>query len=694
MASLLELLGADSFRSAAHARAARTIADFPGDLVHLAKTRGKEALVQIEGIGAKLADKIVEFATTGTIAEVAKLQEQVPAGIVPLLKVSGLGPKTVRMLWQEAGVTDLAGLHRVIADGSILALPRMGAKAVEKIRGALAVQADAAERTRLGPAYAIAQAIVTRLRGMKGAAAVEFAGSLRRGRESVGDLDILLATDDAQVMERARQVFCTMPGVVAVLARGETRCTVQMDARFPSRWDPPAPRSEALEAGSADETELDVADVTAAAAEAAAPPKPAAAGGKTIQADLKLVPRGAFGAALLYFTGSKDHNVKLRQRALDRELTLNEYGVFPEDRATKEPPQKRGIAPLAALTEAEVYAALGMAWVPPELREGSGEVEVYSVEEDAAAAGGTLSGSEIGGGGTAKKSSKASSGAKVTASKTGITRVKKNAAAAEAAPPRRLPPDLVSFGDIKCELHAHTTASDGSFSIVELATAAKARGFHTIAVTDHSKSSAIAGGLSPERLRAHMRDVRAARGSVRGINLLAGSEVDILADGRLDYDDDLLAELDIVVASPHAALTQDRGAATARLLRAVAHPAVNILGHPTGRKVMQRPGLDIDLDALCAAAVAHDVALEINAHWMRLDLRDTHVRRAVEAGCLIAIDCDVHREDDFDNLLFGVMTGRRGWLPRARCVNTWSAERLGDWLAQKKARGARASSKS
>jgi DNA polymerase (family 10) len=221
-------------------------------------------------------------------------------------------------------------------------------------------------------------------------------------------------------------------------------------------------------------------------------------------------------------------------------------------------------------------------------------------------------------------------------------------------------------------------------SIVQLATEAKRRGFHTIAVTDHSQSSAIAGGLKPKKLREHISAIRSAQKELDGITILAGSEVDILADGSLDYDDDLLAELDVVVASPHAALTQDPATATARLLKAIAHPLVHILGHPTGRLVMRRKGLEPDINALIAAAKQHDVALEINAHWMRLDLRDTHVRAAIEAGCHIAIDCDVHHPDDFDNLRFGIATARRGWASAPACVNTWSAKKLHGWLKEKR----------
>ncbi|MBL8757512.1 MAG: DNA polymerase/3'-5' exonuclease PolX, partial [Phycisphaerae bacterium] len=351
-------------------------------------------------------------------------------------------------------------------------------------------------------------------------------------------------------------------------------------------------------------------------------PSPAASAGKSVQVDLRVVPEASWGSALMYFTGSKDHNVRLRERALKMGLTLNDYGLFPND-DHETPPQERGIKPVASRTEQEVFKALGLPYIPPELREDRGEVAL-------------------------KKT-----------------------------------PTLVEVADIRAELHAHTAASDGELSIEDLARAAMARGFHTLAVTDHSKSSVIANGLSPERLRTHAAAVRAAGKHIKGITLLAGSEVDILADGSLDYDDDLLGTLDVVVASPHTALSQAPELATRRLLRAVEHPMVHILGHPTGRLILRRSGLSPDMGAIIAAAVEHRVALEINAHWMRLDLRDTHVKAAVDAGCLIAINCDVHASSDFDNLRFGVLTGRRGWLPPEQCVNTWAADRLHEWLRSK-----------
>ncbi|HVU64366.1 MAG TPA: DNA polymerase/3'-5' exonuclease PolX [Phycisphaerales bacterium] len=606
---LMDLLGEDTFKVLAHAKASRVIGDLAQDLEPIARLPAAEArkkLVELEGVGPKIADKIIEFVTTGKIHELEELRGKVPHGLVPLMEIPGLGPKTVAVLWKQGGVEDLAGLKRIIADGSILSLPRMGEKAVAKIKESIALAEQGSQRLQLGLAIPIAERIVEQLKRVKGVKHVAFAGSARRGKETVGDLDILATAAAAAAVSEA---FRTMPDVRQVIAAGETRSSVRIaiDPEM-GRW--------TLE-GKEGEERVE----------------------PTIQVDLRVLDDSCWGAALLYFTGSKDHNVRLRERALKKGLTLNEYGLFPED-GEKEPPQKRGVKPVAARTEEDVYHKLDLEWIPPEMREDRGELQTFARH------------------GPARDKASHPKGAE--------------------------PPVPIELGDIRAELHAHTTASDGRLSIEELAHEAKRRGFHTIAVTDHSKSSVIANGLQPDRLRRHIRAIHAARDKVKGITILAGSEVDILADGSLDYDDDLLAELDIVVASPHTGLSQDPAAATRRLLRAIRHPLVHILGHPTGRLINRRAGLSPDIGELAAAAREHSVALEINAHWMRLDLRDTHVRVAVEAGATIAIDCDVHETADFDNLKFGVMTARRGWLTAHTCVNAWGAEKLTKWLRSKR----------
>jgi len=588
IAEVLELLGEDRFRVAANAKAARVVADLTTDLAALADDRA--ALLAIEGIGAKTADKIVEFVKTGRIAEHEELLAQVPAGLLDLLRIPGLGPKTVAMLWKEAGITDLAGLKRIIDDGTILNLPRMGAKTVENVKKSIEFAGQTEQRIPLGIALPIAEEIVERMRTVRGVKEAAFAGSLRRGKETIGDVDILIATTDP---DAAHEAFTSMPGVVQVLASGGTKSSVRLRAAHDlGRWTLEGQQGKA-------------------------------SGGVALQADLRVVEPSAWGAAMMYFTGSKEHNVRLRELALKKGYTLNEYGLFPEDDSAT-PPQRRGVRPLASRSEQAVYAELGLPFIPPEIREDHGELALSET------------------------------------------------------------PRLVEVSGVKAELHAHTTASDGSLELEELVAEAKRRGFHTIAVTDHSKSSVVAGGLDEQRLAAQREQIESLRTRVQGIAVLCGSEVDILGDGRLDFDDDTLAALDVVVASPHVALKQDAKAATKRLIRAIENPFVHVLGHPTGRLINRRPGLSPDMDEVIAAAREHRVALEINAHWMRLDLRDAHVRAAVEAGCLIAINCDVHAAPDFDNLRYGVLTARRGWLPPEQCVNCLPAKTLREWLRSRR----------
>ena len=574
MADLHELNGADRFRVNAHSRAAQVIKDLSTDLSTL--VGDTSALTEIEGIGERTAEKIIEYHERGKVTEHEDLLEQVPRGLVDVLAVPGLGPKTVRLLWKEKGITSLDDLKEALEKGELSDVPRMGKKTIENIRESLAFMEAGEGRTPIGIAMPIAEAMVERLAALESTNRVRYAGSLRRGQETIGDVDVIITTSDPA---EAQESFVSMDEVTKVLARGETKCSVRL-----------------------------------------------AHESRPIQADLRIMPDESFGAALLYFTGSKDYNIRLREIAIGKGMTLNEYGLFEEAESSDEPPQSRGVEPVASRTEEDVCEALGVPWRPPELR----------------------SGTDV-----------------------------------EAEPPA----DLITVEDVACELHAHTTASDGKLSIEELAECAKDRGFHTIAVTDHSQSSVIANGLEPDRLRAHMRRVREADESVRGITILAGTEVDILPDGTLDYEDELLAELDVVVASPHTSLRQSDSDATDRLISAIENPHVHIIGHPCGRLIKSREGLSPDIRAVSEAAAANGVALEINANWHRLDLRDAHVRTALEAGALIAIDCDVHRSSGFENLRYGVLTGRRGGLPAPRCVNTWGAKKLRDWLRSRRESG-------
>tara|TARA_R110002073_G_scaffold104622_5_gene236779 strand:+ start:90545 stop:92317 length:1773 start_codon:yes stop_codon:yes gene_type:complete len=577
IAQMLELTGSDRFRVNAANKASRELKAQTTDLEPLAKAEDVKALTALEGIGKGTATKLIELAQTGSISEHQELSNQVPKGLMEVLSIPGLGPKTVKLMWDDLKIESINDLKNEIAKGSVAELPRMGAKTIENIVAAIEFMESSGDRLHLGLAYPIAQSIVEHMREIPGTQRVQYAGSLRRGEETIGDIDILIATTDP---DAAKESFTTMPGVTRVLASGDTKSSIRS------------------ELSSANERFKDLST-------------PA-----EIQIDLRIVPAESWGAALAYFTGSKDHNVALRKLAIKQGMTLNEYGLFRNNDDRNDP--------IACETEEGIYLALGIASVPPTLRQDRGEIQTEEL------------------------------------------------------------PHLIELSDIKADLHTHTTDSDGKLSLKESATLAKDRGFHTLAITDHSQSSAIANGLKPDRLKKQIKAVHKFNDSFEGLTVIAGSEVDILVDGSLDYDDDLLNALDIVVASPHAGLRAKPKQATKRLLKAIEHPSVHIIGHPTGRLIQRRAGLEPDMNELIAAAIEHDVALEINAHWMRLDLRDTHIRAAVEAGCKIAINCDVHHASDYDNLIFGVLTGQRGWLTPDLCVNAWDHDKLHAWLQSKR----------
>lgn len=575
MAAAMELLGANPFRVNAHAKVARVLRDLGDDVRAIVEEDPHNAVVRLkalDGIGESSAKKICEWVETGGIPEHRELLAKVPVGLFDVLNVPGIGPKAAKLMWEELGIESLDDLKKV-SDEELASLPRMGKKSVENIRKAVEFSSRSRERVPIGIVRPLAERWVSELGEVDGVQRIAYAGSLRRGKETIGDIDILVATDDGDAI---RDAFTERPEVTQILAKGDTKSSVRLENDR----------------------------------------------GVAMQADLRIVPKSAWGAALLYFTGSKEHNVKLREIAIAQNRHLNEYGLFD---GKDERPQDRGQQPIAAASEEAIYEALGLPYTPPEMREDRDE---FSDRWDG--------------------------------------------------------DGLIELEDIKAELHAHTTASDGKLSIVELAEEAKRRGFHTIAVTDHSKSQPIANGLDEDRLREHIEAVREADAKVGGIKILAGSEVDILADGTLDYDDDLLAALDIVVASPHAALRQEPEVATGRLLAAIRHPLVHIIGHPTGRIVGRREGLSPDMQRLYEAAAEHDTVLELNANWRRLDLRDVHLRAALQAGCKIAIDTDAHKVPDFDHLLYGILTARRAAMRPEQCINTWPAKKLHGWLKSKR----------
>lgn len=571
IADVLDLTGANPFRINSHRKVARLLEESGEDLAALARS-DPARLRGIPGIGEGSAAKIEEWAQSGKVAEHDELLASVPAGLPGLLRIPGLGPKRVRTLWKDAGIDSVDALRSRLAAGTIGALPGIGAKTLKSIEESLAFLDTTRGRARLGEAMPVALGLVAHLESTGAVVRISHAGSLRRGRETIGDIDIVASSRRPAALHAAIR---EAPGVAQVIASGETKTSVRT--------------------------------------------------AHGMQVDLRTVDDAAFGAALLYFTGSKEHNVRLRERAQRAGMRLNEYGLFREEPGNDVPPQERGATPVAAKEEREVYEALGLWWVPPELREDHGELD------------------------------------------------------------RRPPEDLVDVTDIRAELHCHTTASDGTLGIAAMVEVALARGFHTIAITDHSRSQVQANGLDAERLRAHAAAVRSVAGEYADrIAVLAGSEVDILADGTLDYPDEVLAELDFVVASPHAALRAEPAAATERILRAIRHPLVHVIGHPTGRIVNAREGLSPDIAALAREAAACKVALEVNANTMRLDLRDAHVRTCTDAGCLVSINTDAHGAGDFGQLPYGVATARRGWLGTSHCVNAWDRKRLSAWIRSKR----------
>ena len=561
IADMLEIKGEVIYKILAYRKAADSL-DSLGQSIHTVWQEGR--LTQVDGVGKAIAEKIDELLSTGKLGFLERLGEEVPPSLVELLKVPDLGPKKVALFWKQLGITNLAELEAAARAGKLRSLPGMGEKSEGRILAGIEALSRRSTRIPIGRAWPFAQELMAYLREVPAVQAVELGGSLRRMRAMVGDLDILVAADDSQDVVNA---FVRRPDVARVLGQGETKASVEFE--------------------------------------------------HGIQAQLWVHPRAHWGTALQYATGSKDHNVRLRELALKKGLSLSEHALTRADGSE-----------ITCDKEEDVYAALGIPWIAPELREDRGEVQ--------AALAGTL-------------------------------------------------PRLIDTSDIRAELHAHTTWSDGKLSVYELGRAAAARGLKVLAISDHSHSLGVVRGMTPEdmrRQRAEIQDAQVKLGDA--IRLLQGVEVEILADGRLDYPDEVLAEMDIVTASLHSSLRQPREKITERLLGVMRNPHVDVIGHPTGRLLPDREGADLDMDAVLVTAQESGVALEINAHPARLDLEDVYARRAVEMGIRLAINTDAHSQSDLELLLFGVATARRGWVEPQNVLNTWETDALVAWL---KARG-------
>lgn len=560
---MLEILGDDRFKVIAYRRAAENIQSLGQDI----RTQWRAGTLQeIPGVGKAIAEKLEELLRTGHLEYYERLQDQVPPGVVSLLEIPNVGPKTAKMLWERLGIQSVAEVEAAAREGRLRDLPGLGSKSEAKILSGIESLHRRSDRIPLGTAWPVAREI---LEGLKAASPevlhAEAAGSLRRMRSTIGDIDLLVAS---QAPAAVMRVYAELPLVAEVLLSGQTKTSVRLH--------------------------------------------------NGLQADLRVLPPERWGAGLQYFTGSKAHVVRVREIAQQQGLSLSEYGFKRED----------GSEVLCA-EEDEVYSTLGLPWIPPELREDRGEFE--------AALAGHL-------------------------------------------------PRLVEWEDIRGDLHAHTDWSDGVGTLAEMAEAARARGYRYLVISDHTPSLGVANGLSEERLHAQRQEIDALNRRWPDFTLLQGCELEIKADGGLDWPDQVLAELDFVVASVHTSLRQDQDQITRRVLQALHAPYVDVIGHPSGRILGQREESAVDLDAVIKAAAGTGTALEVNSIPNRLDLDDVHVRRAVEVGVRLAIDSDAHHPGGLDSLSFGLATARRGWATAHDALNTMGLNEIRAWREARIAR--------
>lgn len=561
IADLLEIKGEIVYKTLAYRKAAESL----NGLGREASEYWKEGKLQdIPGVGKAIAEKIDELLRTGQLEFLEQLKAEVPPGLAEWLPVSGLGPKKIALIWHELGITTLPELEKAAKEGKLRNLPGMGEKSEAQILTGLEALGRRSKRIPIGRAFPLSQDIVAALKKVKGVKDAVAAGSVRRMRSTVGDLDILVAAEDSgPVME----AFTKLPGVNRVLGKGETKSSIEFH--------------------------------------------------DGVRAQVWVHPPERFGTALQYATGSKDHSVRLREIALAKKLSLSEHAFLKTD----------GSGEILCATEEEVYEKLGLPWIPPELREDRGEIQ--------AAKAGKL-------------------------------------------------PKLIELKDIHADLQVHSTWSDGKLTIAEMARAAAERGIKVIAFTDHSVSLGVTNGLSMERHAEQQKEIKQAQKDVGDtIRILHASEVEIKADGKLDYPDEFLATLDLVLASLHTSLRQPREKVTQRVVNAIRNPHVDIIGHPTGRLIPEREGADLDMDAVFAAAKESGVALEINASPFRLDLDDVHARRAKDLGIPLSINTDSHSEADFDMLPYGVAIARRAWVEKGDVINCWPVEKLLGWLKKR-----------
>ncbi len=559
IADILDIQGENPFKVRAYVRAAQTLQGLTQEVSTLADPA---QLRELPGIGEAIAKKIQELLTTGSLRYYEELKQSPYARLTDLLRIPGMGPKHVRLVYEQLGVSTVEQLQQAAEQGKLRTLPGLGEKSEQKILEGIHQALRFRERMPLGYVLPQATAIVERLRQVKEVQQASLAGSLRRMKETVADADILVASSQP---EPVMEAFVHLPHVERVLSKGSTKSSVVTTDGF--------------------------------------------------QVDVRVVAPTSFGAAQHYFTGSKAHNIHIRSLGVDRGLKTNEYGVFKGDEL------------VAGATEEEVFAAVGLPWIPPELREDQGEIE----------------------------------------------------AAAQGRLPR-----LVTMEDLRGDLHVHTNWTDGADSIADMASAAQAKGYAYVAICDHSPTVGITNGLTPERLLAQMAEIDALNQRLaaagHAFRVLKGIEVDIKPDGSLDLPEDLLSRLDIVVAAVHTRFSLSTEEMTRRLVRAIENPAVDIIAHPTGRLIARRDPYQVDIDRLIDACRACNKALELNAYPERLDLSDLHCRKAKEKGVKVAISTDAHRQGNLEWMAYGLATARRGWLEPGDVLNCLALDQLLAWL--------------
>ncbi len=574
LADLLEIQGANPFRIRAYRNAIRTIQGLTRPLAEA--VAAGEDLTALPGIGKDMASHIGELVETGELSLLAEVTAEVPRELARLTRIEGVGPKKARKLWKELGVVTVDELEAAVKAGKVETLEGFGAKSAAKILTAIEGLRRHQGRVRRLDAARALEPLLAHMEDAPGVEALEVAGSFRRGKDTVGDVDLLARVEGDEEARRAViEHFTGAPGVARVLGAGDTKGSLVLDSG--------------------------------------------------LQVDLRVLPGESWGAALHYFTGSKEHNVEIRRRAQRAGLRVSEYGVFQLGDAEEEEGTRVGGA-----TEEEVFQAVGLRWIPPVLRENRGEIEAAELE---------------GGGGL---------------------------------------PALVTLDDIRGDLHMHTTWSDGKNSVLEMAEACRARGYGWLAITDHSQSLTVANGLTPGRLREQADALAEAREKVPEVRIFHGCEVDILKDGSLDLPDETLEALDLVLVAVHTHFELDENTQTERVLRALAHPRVHALVHPTGRLLGRRDPYPIDVEAVLAAAQEHDVAVELNANPWRLDLDDRALFRARELGVEVVVNTDAHQVAQLDFMGPGLEQARRGWLEPRHVVNTREAEAVALWLERKR----------